>query len=243
LRGVFSGSHFDWSPSCFNDRKGQHQNKGESMFKEPGGQSGKLGVLLIALLAFCSVGCAAGVTKVKINMEPLEQIENKKEGNIFVKQFVDKRNETHYIGNKRNGFGMVLGHIGAADGINLEVLLTKYFAEALIEAGYNAVVQEPLSSGIPGNVRFDAIVEGEIVTFWMDLYMHVWHQVEVKVKALAPSTQDILWEKNVKGGESRVLWIGATAEYERIIREALTKALNQAAEEFASEEFYKAVKK
>jgi hypothetical protein len=52
-----------------------------------------------------------------------------------------------------------------------------------------------------------------------------------------------LWENIIEGAEKRVLWVGATGEYERIIREALTKALNKAAEEFASEGFYKAVRK
>ena len=41
--------------------------------------------------------------------------------------------------------------------------------------------------------------------------------------------------------ESRVLWVGATGEYERIIREALTKALNKALDEFTSDEFYSSI--
>jgi hypothetical protein len=62
------------------------------------------------------------------------------------------------------------------------------------------------------------------------------------VKALEKDTQQVLWEKEVRAEEKNVLWVGVAAEYEKVIREALTKALNQAAKEFASEEFYKALK-
>jgi hypothetical protein len=99
-------------------------------------------IILLILLALFSGGCALGVTRVNITHDPLEHIKNKKEGNILVKQFVDKRKDTQYIGNKRNMHGMVLGHIGTKEGIKLEILLTNYFVEALKEAGYNAVIQE-----------------------------------------------------------------------------------------------------
>ena len=96
---------------------------------------------------------------------------------------------------------------------------------------------------MPSQVRFGAIVDGEIVEFWLDLYMAVWHKVGVKVKALDPVNQNVLWEKDIRGEEKNVLWIGATSEYEKVIRQALNKALNQAAKEFASDEFYKVIKK
>jgi len=201
------------------------------------------GIALVFFLAFLAGGCAGGTTRVKINHEPLDRIQNKKEGNILVKQFVDKRKDTQYIGNKRNGFGMVLGHIGTEEGVKLETLLTNYFAEALKEAGYNAVIQEVQPAGMPSQVKFDAIVDGEIVEFWLDLYMKVWHNVEVKTKALDPTNQAVLWEKDIKADQSNVLWIGTTGEYEKVISEALTKALNQTAKEFASDEFYKSFKK
>jgi hypothetical protein len=40
-----------------------------------------------------------------------------------------------------------------------------------------------------------------------------------------------------------ILWIGATGEYEKVISESLTKALNRAAKEFASDEFYGILRK
>ncbi len=194
-------------------------------------------------LALLTGGCALGTTKVNVTHEPLVRIDNKKEGNILVKQFVNKRSDTQHIGNKRNMLGIVLGHIGTQEGVKLEVLLTNYFSEALKEAGYNAVIEETQFSGTPSQVKFDAIIDGEIVEFWLDLYLAVWHKVGVKVKALDPTNQNVLWEKDIRGEQTNALWIGASSEYEKVIREALTKALNQAAQEFASDEFYKAIKK
>ena len=212
------------------------------MSSQPRKQSSYLSLASAIVLAGFATGCALGVTRVNVSHDSLATIENKREGDILVKQFLDKRKDTRYIGNKRNMFGMVMGHIGTQEGLKIHDLLTKYFAEALREAGYNAIIQESESAGIAKGVRFDAIVEGEIREFWLDLYMATWHKVAVLVKALEKDTQQVLWEKEVRGEEKNVLWVGVAAEFEKVMREALTKALNQAAKEFASEEFYKALK-
>lgn len=199
--------------------------------------------MLVIVLTILVNGCAVGVTRVEITHDQLDHIENKKEGSILVKRFVDKREDKQHIGNKRNMFGMVLGHIGTEEGTRIEVLLTTYFVEALKEAGYNAVIQKAQSAGATSQVKFDAIVDGEILEFWLDLYMAVWHKIGVKVKAYDPINQNVLWEKVVRGEEKNVLWIGVTSEYEGVIRQALTKALNQATKEFTSDEFYNTIKK
>lgn len=206
-------------------------------------QSIYINLVLVIVLAILVNGCAVGVTRVEITHDPLDHIENKKEGSILVKQFVDKREDTQHIGNKRNMFGMVLGHIGAGKGIKIEEILTMYFAEALKEAGYNAEIQKTLSADVTNQVKFDAIIGGEIVEFWLDLYMAVWHKVGVLIKVYDPTNQNVLWEMDVRGEEKNVLWLGTSSEYERVIRQALTKALNQVTKEFASDEFYNAIKK
>jgi hypothetical protein len=73
--------------------------------------------------------------------------------------------------------------------------------------------------------------------------MAVWHKVKVDIKAVNPVDNAILWENQISGGEKRVLWIGATGEYERIVRQAITKTLNKALEEFTDEAFYTAITK
>jgi hypothetical protein len=199
--------------------------------------------MLIGLSAFLLGGCAIGTTHLQVTHDPLERIEAKKQGNIQIKTFVDKRKEDHqYIGNKRNGFGMVLGHVAPEEGVNLENLLTRYFAEALKEAGYNTVIQGSEPAGKQNEVKFDAVVDGEIMEFWLDLYMKVWQNVEVKTRAIQPATQAVLWESTIKADQSNVLWVGASGEFEKVINEALTKALNQAAKEYASDQFQQAIK-
>lgn len=199
--------------------------------------------MLIVLSAFLLGGCAIGTTHLQVAHEPLERIEAKKQGNIQIKPFIDKRKEDHqYIGNKRNGFGMVLGHVAPVEGVKLESLLTSYFAEALKEAGYNTVIQDSDPAGKQNEVKFDAVVDGEIVEFWLDLYMKVWQNIEIKTRAIQPTTQAVLWENTVKADQSNVLWVGATGEFEKVINEALTKALNQAAKEYASDQFQQAIK-
>ncbi|HXE98528.1 MAG TPA: hypothetical protein VN642_19150 [Dongiaceae bacterium] len=199
--------------------------------------------VLIVLSAFLLGGCAIGTTHLQVTHEPLERIEAKKQGNIQIKPFIDKRKEDHqHIGNKRNGFGMVLGHVAPEEGVKLESLLTTYFAEALKEAGYNTVIQDSETAGKQNEVKFDAVVDGEIVEFWLDLYLKVWQNIEVKTRAIQPATQAVLWENTIKADQSNVLWVGATGEFEKVINEALTKALNQAAKEYASDQFQQAIK-
>lgn len=200
-------------------------------------------MIFIGLVALLLGGCAIGTTQLEVTHNQLEKIEAKKNGNILVKQFSDKRKEDHqYIGNKRNGFGMVLGHVGLKDGQTLEDLLTGYFADALREAGYNAVIQGASATDAQQSVKFDAIVEGEIVEFWLDLYMKVWHNVEVKTRVVHPTSQAVLWENHIQADQSNVLWIGVSGEFEKVINEALTKALDQAAKDYASDDFQKAVR-
>lgn len=205
-------------------------------------QSIHMGIIFAGFLGLFTTGCAVGVTKVKVAHDPLGHTESKREGNILVREFTDTRKDTKHIGNKRNMFGMVLGHIGMKDEAKLETLLTVYFVEALKEAGYKAVLQNPQSSNPEGQVKFDAVVGGEITEFWLDLYMAVWHKVGVKVNVLDPASQNVLWENEIRGEETNTLWVGVASEFEKVIGQALTKALNQAVKEFSSEEFYKAVK-
>jgi hypothetical protein len=190
------------------------------------------------------MGCALGVTRVKINHDPLARIENKKEGNIIINQFKDVRPQAkEYIGNKRNMYGMVMGHIGPETGASLTEILTKYFTEALTEVGYKVVgMQEGKPAEESEKIKFDTMIDGEILEFWLDLYMAVWHKVTVKLIARHMDSKEILWEKVIHGEQKNVLWLGATSEYEQVIRQALSRALDKAISEFGSDEFAKAIK-
>ncbi len=200
-------------------------------------------IIFILLISFLLGGCAVGTTELVIGHNELNTVQDKKAGSLLVKEFTDSRKDTNYIGNKRNGFGMVLGHVGLQDGENLESILTSYFAEALQESGYSVTVSSGEKNDGTSEKNYDAVIEGDIIEFWMDLYMAVWHKVKVDIKAVNPADDAILWENQISGSEKRVLWVGATGEYERIIREAITKTLNKALEEFTGEEFYTSITK
>jgi hypothetical protein len=202
--------------------------------------------LLIFLVGVsCLMGCVFGVTRVNVSHDPLNRIENKKQGNILVNEFKDVRESAReYIGSKRNLYGMRLGRIGTESGVSLTEILTKYFAESLNEAGYKTVVmKEAKMPDGSEKIKFDAMLEGEIVAFWLDLYMGVWQIVDVKLTAKHPDSKEVLWEKVIHGDQTNVLWLGATGEYEKVIRQALTQALNKAASEFASDEFFKTIRR
>lgn len=196
--------------------------------------------ITILPLALLLSGCAFGVTNLRVAHSPLKQIADKKSGTLIVRTFVDNRKQDkQYIGTKRNGFGMALGDFGIRDGKHVDALVTEYFVEALQAAGYTAIIQD---KGTPAsNVGQTGIVEGQINEFWLDLYMATWHKVDVLVRLKDKSDQKVLWEKNIKGGEANVLWIGVNSEFEKVIRQALDQALNRAAQEFASDEFYQAI--
>lgn len=195
-----------------------------------------------AVIATFLSGCAFGVTNVRVAHSPFEPVTQKRDGTLLVRQFVDSREQDRqFIGTKRNGFGMPLGNIGVRDGKRTDVLLTEFFVEALQHAGYDAVLQSP-TSGVPNGTRIDAVLEGEIKKFWLDLYMATWHDLNVHLKLLDKDGQRVIWEKDIEGGKANVLWLGVASEFEKVIRQALDEALNRAASEFASEGFYQKVK-
>ncbi len=183
-------------------------------------------------------GCAVGTTELRISHNELNEVSTKKQGNILLKPLVDTRPNTTFIGNKRNAYGMVLGHVGIQENKKLDEILTEYFAETLERAGYKVTIFNDQIHNNNSTNDFDALIEGNILEFWMDLYMTVWHKIKLNIQAINPTNEKLLWEKEIAGSQKRVLWVGATGEFERIVREALTNTLNTALEEFSSDEFY-----
>jgi hypothetical protein len=189
--------------------------------------------IVMALAAAVSLSnCALGTTKINVSHSPLQPVVSKHSGTIVVKQFTDSRKveDKASIGNKRNGFGMVLGGFAIKGGKSVAQTMTEYVADALKEAGYNAVVEG--SGTAPGA----AVLEGDVYEFWLDLFTATWHNVGVDLK-LRNRSGTVAWQKRINGSETNVLWIGLNAEIEKVIRQAVDKALNAAAKEFASEEF------
>ena len=101
---------------------------------------------------------------------------------------------------------------------------------------------QPASPG-GSNLAFDAVLEGEIKEFWLDLYVMTWHNVDVMLTLKNQSGTHTFWKRDIQGDKKNVLWLGVSAEFEKVILEALDMALDHAIKEFTANEFQDAVKK
>jgi hypothetical protein len=202
-----------------------------------------VGLLAAAVAGLCVGGCAFGTTKVVVGHGALASVATSRQGKILVKPFADRREpaERPYIGNKRNGFGMAFGRVAAAGAKSVPDLLTDCFAEALTQAGYTPII-EGRGKADPA-AKYDAVLEGEIRRFWMDLYFMIWHNVEVGLTLKKAPGGQPLWTGTAHGERTRMLWLGIAPEFEGVISAALTRALDSAAAQFASDEFFQAVQK
>ncbi len=199
-----------------------------------------LQILRLALLILplqIITACALGTTHIRVNRTPFDGEPSPKSGDLVVRTFRDLRagDRRPYIGAKRNGYGMVLGHLAVPEDESLEKILSRYFVETLQEAGYRALLAE---TEMPTPDDFDpvAFVDGDIVTFWLDMYMVAWHNIAIDVR-LSDLSDRVLWEDHIVGDESNVLWIGLNSEFEKVIRQALDEALEQAGAEFGGADF------
>ena len=193
--------------------------------------------LFFGLLASVSlVNCALGTSKLQVSHSPLPAATTHHAGTIHVRQFTDSRTgaDKSIIGNKRNGFGMVLGHIAIKGDKSVAQVMTDFVADALRSSGYNVVVEGP-GGGAGGTV-----LEGDVDEFWMDLYAAVWHNVGLNLKLRRGGST--VWQKRVHGRETNVLWLGLPGEGRMVIREAIDSALKKAAQEFSSPAFSSAVR-
>lgn len=187
-----------------------------------------IGLFVISMLS----SCALGTSKINIKHGPLPTTSVQRGGTIYVRQFTDSRKveDKTSVGNKRNGFGMVLGGFSVKGGKSVAQTMTEHVADALRAAGYNAVVEgSGHSAGAP-------VLEGDVNEFWLDLFTAVWHNVgvDLRLKNRAGAT---VWQKRVNGSETNVLWIGVNAEIEKVVRQAIDEMLNEAVAAFSSSTF------
>ena len=188
--------------------------------------------LTLALLASVSlVNCALGTSKVQVSHSPLPAAGTQRAGTIYVKQFTDSRQvaDKALMGNKRNGFGMVLGHFGIKGGKSVAQVMTDSVADALRAAGYHVVVEG--HGGGAGNT----VLEGDVDEFWMDLYAAIWHNVGLDLKLKRGGA--VAWQKRIDAKETNVLWLGLPGESRVVVREAIDSALKKAVKEFNSASF------
>jgi hypothetical protein len=189
----------------------------------------------LAAAAFAALSlssCAIGTTKINVTHSPLQPTSPQRSGRIVVKPFTDSRAiaDKATIGNKRNSYGMVLGSF-AIKNASVAENMTESVADALRAAGYTATV-----GGAGGPT-----LEGDVYEFWLDLFMATWHNVGLNL-TLRDSSGRVAWSRKIDAKETNVLWLGVNSEIEKVIRQAVDKALQEAAREFASEPFAKAAR-
>gem|GEM_PF-5785399 len=225
-------------------------------------------LLSASIMGILTYGCSSSAyIRLKISHEPFYNIiENKREGNILVIQFVDKRPNKYIaafvyktVGVKADIFYVT------EEGVKLEALLTNYFVETLKEVGYNVVFKEQLSGDILSQNKYDAIILGRIEEFRfgfrnkVDASSEIVTRIRIKIQVLYPEGEEviygakatrfkILWEKDFTKEKRGIIYYhpltkNSVKGIEREFRIALNDILYQALKDFASEEFYKAIKK
>lgn len=188
-------------------------------------------------------GCVYGVNKAQVTHGPIKPIHDKREGVIGVKPFTDERvGDRQKIGEVRN----ILHRVGSVElkgEDHLEYLFTGFVVETLKEVGYQAVILES------SNTRTDAsatgkdamVLEGQITKFWVETLVSARSEVEVVLKLRDAQNGGVLWTASIYGHGEGTLWMGASSEFEEIIRQAVDQALSRAATEFVSDAFYNKV--
>lgn len=194
-------------------------------------------LIFLAVSAVSLSQCAVGTTKINAVHTPL-QASNQPRGTIYVKQFTDSRQVDNKatIGNKRNGFGMVLGTLAIKNKEGVSGLMTEAVADALRASGYKTIIEGQGTT--PGNLP---VMEGDVYEFWMDLFTTTWHNVGVELKLRNPSGK-LAWEKKINGTETNVLWLGISEEFTKVMRQSIDEAKQEAVKEFSSASFSAAAK-
>lgn len=125
------------------------------------------------------------------------------------------------------------------NGANVALVLTSCFAEALKEIGYTSLLStapSPSQSEI-ASLSPNAVLEGEIKEFWLTPSWTTKHLIRVQLKLYDKEGNDLLWEKEIRAEHSEFVGVWSSAAFEEVIKKALAKALNQAANEFVSDDF------
>lgn len=199
--------------------------------------------IAVVWLASALGGCAFGTTEVGVAHSPLSATPPSGPDVILVQPFVDDRPTDHrnFIGNKRNGFGGVLGHLGTPDGVRLEDVLTRAFVDALQHAGYRATL---LAKGSAPVQPYTAVLQGSIQEFWTDMYPGTWlwqvvNTMDVRLVLKDPAGARSLWDRKIHGENEPV---AVTDGFDKGVRASIDVALDHASKEFASPAFKDALK-
>ena len=210
--------------------------------------------LIVAALLSAS-GCASDAIRLSAAHSPLVRSSSQREGLIILHPLEDVRltQMRRFVGSsgyERPGSPPAWNRAILLEGDQkLEPLLTGYVADALQHAGYQPVIQSAPSGTSDGVDSVGAILEGRIEVFWLNRGdFAMWHHVQLSLSLVEESTGQTRWHRAFESRKTR-LWpleifflSPDRADYERVIREALDKALSDMVDAFASTEFYTRVR-
>ena len=188
--------------------------------------------------------CAFGTARISLTHAPLPNPPAKRQGTVVLERFTDERPSEQggeYIGNKRNGYGMVLGHV-ALDSAKLDSVLTGFIAEALKNTGYTVIYGSAKTAAAP-DATAAPVMKGKIKECWMDMYMVANAQIKIDLGLFTPDDKDTLWKSNISGGKVNLLWWGIKSEFANVYKGAVNFVLDSAQQKYSSEEFAKKINK
>jgi hypothetical protein len=188
--------------------------------------------------------CAFGTARISLTHDPLHKPHVKRQGTIMLERFIDERpfdKGGEFIGNKRNGYGAVLGHV-AVDSGKVDSILTGFIAEALKNTGYT-VIDGTSQTNAATDATSVPVLTGKIKECWMDMYMVANAEISIDVNLLTSDKKESLWKANLNGGKVNLLWWGIKSEFTNVFKGAVNFTLDSAQTKFSSEDFAKKVSK
>ena len=204
-----------------------------------------------SLVFLTGCGTTARITPVAVSHSAIGSVENRKSGTILVKTFALARKQDpkfgRAIGSVPSAAGPGLNWVFvSSDPLGVGVQTTEFFSEALNAAGYKTIIETPETAADAKTAS--AILQGQIREFWLYGGLGgVDGKISVALKLFSPDGNNVLWEKEFATVRQKGM---AFASYQtfanesvKVLSAALDDLLNQAAKEFASEQFYENRKK
>ena len=178
-------------------------------------------LLLVLASALCLTACATGTTNLTLGLAEgaakpglLSEVPPR---TVYIAPVTDSRpsTEANRIGDKRNGYGMVMGAVGTTQPVDklLSDVLVKTF-----KANGHTVVPEATDGALK--------VEADVKRFWFDyktglVTVEFFGDVQAGLKVTDPVTGTLVFEELFKGYYSDKTGGGLSKTWTRVMDEAL----------------------
>lgn len=178
-------------------------------------------LLTILAAAMCLTACATGITNLTLGLSEeaakpglLSEVAAR---SIYLAEVSDSRpeGETDRIGNKRNGYGMVMGAVGTSEPVS--ELVSETISKTLTANGHSVVGDASAA---------DVKVEADVKRFWFDyktglVTVEFFGDIQVAFKVIDRATGSTLFEDTFKGYYSDKTGGGLSKTWTRVMDAAL----------------------